>query len=139
MCVCVCVCVCVQLDVNLIFFILFKTSLPVLGIPCPTSGDLILPGQPSSWTRIYIYIYIYFILLYYARNHKPKMLSSVTVTNTQYRYSCDYSIHQQYPILATASGQRHVTFPDSESDPMESSYLETSLRLWWVGNIASES
>jgi len=65
------------------------------------------------------------------------MLTSVIVSSTQ--YSCDYSIHQQYPILATASGQRHITSSDPESDLMESSYLETSLKLWWVGNIASES
>jgi WD40 repeat protein len=49
------------------------------------------------------------------------------------------SIHQQYPILATASGQRHITFSDSGSNLMESSFLETSLKFWWVGNTASES
>ncbi|XP_021939349.1 telomerase Cajal body protein 1 isoform X2 [Zootermopsis nevadensis] len=50
------------------------------------------------------------------------------------------SIHQQYPILATASGQRHMRHSESESDSsMDSSYQETCLKLWWVGNIASES
>jgi len=67
------------------------------------------------------------------------MLTSGIVSSTQYWHSCDCSIHQQYPILATASGQRHITFSDSESDSVESSDLETSLKFWWVGNIASES
>jgi hypothetical protein len=35
----------VQLDVTFIFVILFKTTLYVSGVPCPSSGDLILPGQ----------------------------------------------------------------------------------------------
>lgn len=50
------------------------------------------------------------------------------------------SIHQQYPILATASGQRHVPCSGSESDSsVDSSCQETCLKLWWVGNITSES
>jgi hypothetical protein len=40
---CIYVCVCVQIDVTLI---LFKTSLHVSAVPCPSSGDPILPGQP---------------------------------------------------------------------------------------------
>jgi hypothetical protein len=36
----------VQLDDTFIFVILFKTTLNVLGVPCPSSGDLTLPGQP---------------------------------------------------------------------------------------------
>ncbi|KAJ9591397.1 hypothetical protein L9F63_002003 [Diploptera punctata] len=44
------------------------------------------------------------------------------------------SLHQQYPILATTSGQRHVTCLESESDSSsENLHCDTSLKLWWVG------
>jgi hypothetical protein len=33
---------------SLYFVILFKTTLHVSGVPCPSSRDLILPGQPFS-------------------------------------------------------------------------------------------
>jgi hypothetical protein len=41
----VCVCVCVSNLMSLTVVILFKTSLHVSGVPCPSSGDTILPGQ----------------------------------------------------------------------------------------------
>ena len=51
-----------------------------------------------------------------------------------------YSIHQQYPILATTSGQRHMKCSGSESDSSTEDYCQDiSLKLWWVGNITSTS
>jgi hypothetical protein len=40
-----CVCVCVS-NLMPLLIILFNKSLRVSGVPCPSSGDTILPGQP---------------------------------------------------------------------------------------------
>ncbi|XP_063223346.1 telomerase Cajal body protein 1 isoform X3 [Bacillus rossius redtenbacheri] len=58
---------------------------------------------------------------------------------------CGVSLHQQYPILATSSGQRHFPKPTQESDDDLSDKIpkplfdrtfesqENCLKLWWAG------
>ncbi len=49
------------------------------------------------------------------------------------------SLHPSMPILATASGQRHVDTPmmdvdsDAEEDDDAEEEGDNSLRLWWIG------
>ena len=57
-----------------------------------------------------------------------------------YLFILFHSIHQQYPILATTSGQRHIVCSeiDPDSDSPDNNYEDTGLKLWWVGNTTSE-
>ncbi|KAK7864408.1 hypothetical protein R5R35_000450 [Gryllus longicercus] len=56
------------------------------------------------------------------------------------------SLHKQYPIMATSSGQRHPYCPDCESDeeaPPRTKkrhvHREDAVKLWWLGLNASPS